>query len=47
MADEVFALTIPVALVSPQTAAYLWLTILVLAVIVRRTMSPQEEAGEP
>ncbi|HEY6276057.1 MAG TPA: TMEM175 family protein [Streptosporangiaceae bacterium] len=42
----VFAATIPVALASPQTASYLWLTIVVLGGILRRTMSPQEKAGE-
>ena len=42
----VFALTIPVALVSPQTASYLWLTIIVMGVVLRRTMSP-EEGEEP
>jgi uncharacterized membrane protein len=44
----VFALTIPVALASPQTASYLWLTIIVLGIVLRRTMSPaEEEASEP
>jgi TMEM175 potassium channel family protein len=42
----VFALTIPVALANPQTAAYLWLTIVVLGVVLRRTMSPVESAPE-
>ena len=42
----VFALTIPVALASPQTASYLWLTIIVMGVVLRRTMSP-EEGEEP
>jgi len=41
-----FALTIPVALASPQTASYLWLTIIVLGVVLRRTMS-SEEGEEP
>ncbi len=43
----VFALTIPVAMANPQTASYLWLTIVVLGIVLRRTMSPEEEAEEP
>jgi TMEM175 potassium channel family protein len=42
----VFGLTIPVALASPQTADYLWLTLIPLAVIARRTRSGAEEADE-
>jgi uncharacterized membrane protein len=42
----VFGLTIPVALASPQTAAYLWLTLIPLAVLGRRIMSRAGEAGE-
>jgi uncharacterized membrane protein len=42
----VFGLTIPVALASPQTAAYLWLTLIPLAVFARRTMAPAQEADD-
>jgi uncharacterized membrane protein len=43
----VFAMTIPVAMTNPQTAAYLWLILIPLGLAVRRLMSPAEEAGEP
>jgi len=43
----VFGLSIPVALADPQTADYLWLTLIPLAVIARRTMFRAEEAVEP
>jgi TMEM175 potassium channel family protein len=47
MLPLVFGLTIPVALASPQAADYMWLTLIPLAVIARRTMSRAEEAVEP
>ncbi len=43
----VFALTIPVAMTNPQTAAYLWLILIPLGLMVRRLLSPAEEVGEP
>jgi uncharacterized membrane protein len=47
MLPLVFGLTIPVALAGPQTADYMWLTLIPLAVIARRTMSRAEEAVDP